>query len=66
MKKVVKEKSGKFEKFDKAEKQIKDAEDDVIELAKEVDGESKELLTKAVRDLEKAEAEVEEVDESSF
>ncbi|MBS3079607.1 hypothetical protein J4218_05785 [Candidatus Pacearchaeota archaeon] len=55
-----------FNKFDKAEKDIKTAEDSVQELASEVEGEDKELLTKAAMDLEKAEAEVEEVDEDCF
>jgi hypothetical protein len=56
-----------FNKFDKAEKEIKEAEDIVAELALEVnDSEDKGLLTKAAMDLEKAEAEVEEVDESCF
>lgn len=59
-------KSSKFEKFDRAEKEIKEAEDAVLELEDEVDGEDRELLTKAVRDLEKAEAEVEEADENGF
>jgi len=56
-----------FNKFDKAEQKIKEAEDSVQELALEVNNsEGKELLTKAAMDLEKAEAEVEEVDEGSF
>jgi len=72
MKKEVKTKKkkvklSKFEKFDVAEKQIKDAEDSVLEISKEnIKPDGRELLTKAVRDLEKAEAEVEEVDESCF
>jgi len=59
-------KAGKFEKFDKAEKEIKEAQEAVIDLAKEVSGEGEELLTNAARDLEKAEAEIEEADEGSF
>jgi hypothetical protein len=56
-----------FNKFDKAEKEIGEAEDAVQNLASEVSEEKdKELLTKAARDLEKAEAEVEEVDEDCF
>jgi hypothetical protein len=55
-----------FKKFDKAEKEIKEAEDAVQELAQDADEKDKELLTKAARDLEKAEAEVEEVDEGCF
>ena len=56
-----------FNKFDKAEQKIKEAEDSVQELAEEVkDSEDKELMTKAGMDLEKAEAEVEEVDEGCF
>jgi hypothetical protein len=55
-----------FNKFDKAEQKIKEAEDSVLALENDVDGEDKELLTRAARDLEKAEAEVEEVDEGCF
>ena len=60
-------KLSKFEKFDLAEKEIKEAEDAVQEVAKEVDKDTaKDLLIRAARDLEKAEAEVEEADESCF
>jgi len=72
MKKTVKKSSkkqklDKFGKFDAAEKEIKEAEDAVYKLSKDFDKpEKKELLIKAQKDLEKAEAEVEEVDESCF
>jgi hypothetical protein len=69
MKKAVKKKNdlGKFEKFDKAEKEIKEAENSVADLGKDCENEDeKELVTKAARDLEKAEAEIEEADEHSF
>lgn len=56
-----------FDKFDKAEKEIKEAEDAVQEVANTVDKETaKDLLIRAARDLEKAEAEVEEADEGCF
>jgi len=58
----------KFEKFDKVEKEIKEAEDAVLDLGDDFDEESeaKSLITRAARDLERAEAEVEEADEDSF
>lgn len=58
-----------FSKFDKAEKEIKEAGDAVQDLASDFEGEEceqKNLLTKAALDIEKAEAEVEEADEESF
>lgn len=60
-------KKGDFSKFDKAEKEIKEAEDAVQDLAKDFEeGKDKRMLTRAALDLEKAEIEVEEVDENSF
>jgi len=60
-------KLGKFEKFDLAEKEVKEAEDAVISLGAGLeDGEVKGLITQAARDLEKAEAEIEEADEHCF
>ena len=60
-------KLGKFEKFDKAENEIKVAEDSVQDLAKDFEkGNQQDHLTRAAVDLEKAEAEVEEADEEGF
>jgi len=67
MKKSVKNKLSKFDKFDKAEKEIKEAEDAVNDLGEDINNEEgKKLITRAAMDLEKAEAEIEEVDEGSF
>ena len=67
VKKVDKKSLTKFEKFDLAEKEIKEAEDAVQNLGKEINNEEgKDLVVKAARDLEKAEAEIEEADEGSF
>ncbi len=49
--------------IEKAKKEIKEAEDATFEAAKDCNCQSKGSLTRAVRDLEKAEAEVEEADE---
>lgn len=64
-KKIVKK--SKFDRFDDAEKEIKEAEDAVNLLGKEnLKDSGKELILRAARDLEKAEAEIEEADEGSF
>jgi len=60
-------KLGKFEKFDLAEKEIKEAEDAVQDLGSELsEGEARNLVTRAAMDLEKAQVEIEEADEHSF
>jgi len=53
----------KKKQIERAKKEIKEAEDATFEAAKSCNCTGKESLTKAVRDLEKAEAEVEEVEE---
>lgn len=46
------------EKIKKAEKEIKEAQDAVLEAAQSASGKTKEALTNAARDLEKAESEL--------
>jgi vacuolar-type H+-ATPase subunit H len=46
------------EKIKKAEKEIKEAQDAVLEAAEQASGQTKEALANAARDLEKAECEL--------
>ena len=50
-------------KLEKVEKEVKEAQDAVYEAACSAEGEEKESLMRAERDLEKAEAEIEEAEE---
>ena len=52
----------KREKIKKAEKEIKEAKNATFDAAKACDDDGKPSLVRAVRDLEKAEAEVEEAE----
>lgn len=53
----------KEKQIKKAKKEIKEAEDAVFEAANSCNDPGKDSLVRAARDLEKAEAEVEEADE---
>ena len=53
----------KQDKIQKAKKEIKEAEDAVFDAAESYDGSNEDSLIRAERDLEKAEAEIDDADE---